>query len=432
MKKRVLKRDSKKSVCNGEKKHRMLYVVLAVMFCFTSCASLEMRDVANSDSMGGTAFSPELQQAERHNEVEKKEEPTGDQTSTETEKETESSEKSRVTLSVSGGVVIDHTICADAASRAVSGKEYSFLTMYSGVYPLIHDVDMAVGVLNSPAADTKVFGISTEEYCNMPIESLQALKDLGFDVLNVAGQNMLDCGSGGLLSTVENVCESGVLQIGAYVDEIDANDIRVLDVKGIKVASIAFSEEAGKDVGSLVVHNLSDYTKMASVVQYAETLADVVVVSVNWKQGADSSIRPEQKEAAVKLAEAGADIIVGSNGYCLQTAEWLETGDGGKSFVAYSLGNILDSGDTVNTLIGGILRLDIVRTQDGISLENACIVPTVTHINSDGTGYQVAELTKYADELIQMHRVPNLSKSVLYSSVRMTIPGMYLPDELAG
>ena len=59
-----------------------------------------------------------------------------------------------------------------------------------------------------------------------------------------------------------------------------------------------------------------------------------------------------------KIAEAGADIIVG-NGDNIGKIEWIDTGDGTLTLAAYSLGNILSPADDAQSLYGGILNLSV-------------------------------------------------------------------------
>ncbi|MBQ8402393.1 MAG: CapA family protein [Clostridia bacterium] len=407
---------------------------LAALFCVssllaftaTSCGLVEMRDATSEILSREEMAFPTLQQAERYSEVETE----ADIVSvSETEAEVQE-EQTRFSLAIAGGVTIDSAICNDAASRAAEGNEFSFLTMYSNIYPLVQNADMAMVTLHSPAADRETFGLSTETYTNMPAESLTALTDLGFDVINVAGVSRLICAAEGLRSTIENVCETGVMQIGAYKDDIDAGDVRVLEKDGVRVAYVAFTENANSDTGGLVLHDLTDETVAASLITYADLVSDLVVVSVTWDNGTESSVRTEQRAACQMLTEAGADVIVGTDGIGLQTAEWLTAEDGSQTFCAYSLGNLMATGTDVESVLSGLLTLDVTADAEGtVALENIQILPLVKHHNADGTGYQTAELSKYAAEQASSHGVEGLTVEAMQSVVNGIIPAAFLPGQ---
>lgn len=427
MKRRFWKLESNKtSYLPASKRLAALFCASSLLvFSAASCGLVEMRDATSEIRSREETSAPTLQQAERYSEVETNPE-------TEAAPETEvlpEENKPKISLAVAGGVTIDEAICNDAASRAMEGKQYSFLTMYSNIYPLVQNADMAMVTLHSPAADVDTYGISSETYTNMPADSLKALQDLGFDVINVAGVSRLVCGVGGLRSTIENVCETGVMQIGAYKDDIDAGDVRVMEAEGVRVAYVAFTENANSDTDGLVLHDLTDAPAAASLITYADLVSDVVVVNVTWDNGTESSVRAEQRAACQMLAEAGADVIVGTDGRGLQTAEWLTAEDGTRTFVAYSLGNLMATGTDVESVLSGMLTLDVVAGENGdTTLENVRILPLVEHHNADGTGYQITEVSKYAADMAAAHGVEGLTSEALQSVVNGIIPAAYLTD----
>ncbi len=407
---------------------------LAALFCVssllafsaTSCGLLEMRDATSEILSREEIAAPTLQQAEKYSEIETETEPEIIPVETEPVQE---ETKTSIQLALAGGVIVDEAIWKDASARAVEGKEYSFLTMYSGIFPMIQSADVSMVTLHSPAADTETFGLSEVTYTNMPAESLTALQDLGFDVANVAGTKRFDCAADGLLSTIENVCETNMLQIGAYRDDIDAGDVRVMEVDGIRVAFVAFTENANSDTNGLVLHDLTDETAVSSLITYADLVSDVVVVAVSWDNGTGNAVRSEQKAAAQLLTEAGADIIAGSDGAGLQTAEWLTAEDGSQTFVAYSLGNLLSTGTDASSVLGGLLTLDVTAAADGvITLENVTIHPIVKHYEEGATGYQVAEFFKYTPETAAAHGAENVTLEDMYTVVYSIIPETFLPE----
>lgn len=374
-----------------------------------------MRDATSEVLTRAETTAPTLQQAERYSVVESVGET---ETMPESEAAVEEEPAVRVSLAAAGGVRIDDAILSDAVSRAAEGKDYSFLTMYANIFPVIQNADMTMVTLQDPVGD----GTGA-----MPMDSLTALTDLGFDVINVSGTDRLENAGAGLRTTVDNVCTHDVLEIGAYKDDIDAGDVRVLEQDGVRVAYVAFTENADTDTDGLILHDLTDAANVSAIVTYADLVSDVVVVSVTWDNGTDGTVRTEQRSACQLLAEAGADIIVGSDGRGLQTAEWLTAEDGTQTLVAYSLGDLLSTGSDVQTTLAGVLTLDIVMNEAGeTTLEDVQILPVVKHYTAEG-GYQVTELTKYTADVAALHGLGNITVDALQSVVNGILPAAFLP-----
>ena len=248
------------------------------------------------------------------------------------------------------------------------------------------------------------------------------MRELGFDLIDVAGQYPLT--GDGLAASLDAVNAEALMSIGAYRDSIDANDIRVYEKDGVKIAFLSFVETSPEGE-SPVVPALSDMTAVEATVTYADLVSDVVVVSVTW-DAENNNRRP----IAMQLAEAGADVIVG-NGTKLEKAEWLDTEDGTKTFVAYSLGNLLSDGDTRAGIVSGVLTMQVVANSDGsISLSDTEIHPIVTHFTDAGNGYQVMEMEQYSNELAAIHMIKGLTQTSLREEVGKVISSDFLPAEL--
>ncbi len=382
----------------------------------TSCNFLEMRDATSVISAREETVAPTLQQAERKSEVEKKNEAEFAAQDTAGIVVNTDEPFATVSLAISGGIAADDNIRADAAARAREGQAYSFLTMYSGVYPLIQNADFAMTTMQGPVVNADP--VENE----IPVDAVTAMRELGFDLINVAGQYTLT--EAGLTSSLDAVNTEELATIGAYRDSIDANDIRLYEKDGVTIAFLSFVETAPAGE-SLVVPDLTDMTAVEATVTYADLISDVVVVSVTWD--ADNNNR---RPIAMQLAEAGADVIVG-NGTKLEKAEWLDTEDGTKTFVAYSLGNLLSDGDTRPGIISGILTMNIVVNNDGsISLSDTAVHPVVTHYTDNGNGYQVMEMSQYSNELAAVHMVKGLTQTSLREEVGKVISSDFLPADI--
>lgn len=364
------------------------------MLSLSSCGIFEMRDVEENVQMGESDTTLMLAPAERVNEVEVRSE----------EKNytpiAEEVPKTVLKFTATGDIRIDEKIIADAANRATEGSTYSFLKIYSGIYRDIHDADLAVG--GYPAA---VSPYACEDPAKTtPIESLAALAELGFDVLDTTGAEFTEKYS-------EEMTEYGIDNLHAA--QTEENAVHLVEQDGVTMALLATDG--------------SEQDKLVNNIQYADTVADVVVVSVNWGNETTETLR---KNLAETIAEAGADIVLGS-GDSLDGAEWIVTKDGTQTLAVYSLGNFVATADKAENLCGGILSLDITLCEGEITLENVVIEPILMHYTGDNRNYQIFELNGYTEDISATHTLKELDVVSITEKVGKILDG-FLPADFPG
>ncbi len=361
------------------------------MLSLSSCGIIEMRDSYEETTKGEADTAMMLAPAERINEVEvRTEEPEAEFI--------EEVPKTVVKFAAAGDIRIDEAIIADAANRATEGSTYSFLKIYSGVYRAIHDADVAVGNYSAAAAPYNC----EDKTQTTPIESLAALAELGFEVLDTTGADL----SAGYF---DDMTEYSVGNIHSAQTEEDA--VYTVEQNGVTIAFLA-TDGTGKNA---LIRNI----------EYADSVSDVVVVSADW---ADSASEKLKKNLAGTIAGAGADIILGS-GETLGSAEWIDTGDGTPTLAVYSLGNFVATADAAENLCGGILSLDITLCEGVVSFENVCIDPIIMHYNKGNRNYQIFELNDYTDDISAMHAVEGLDVAALTDKVSNVLNGGFLPSD---
>jgi hypothetical protein len=114
--------------------------------------------------------------------------------------------------------------------------------------------------------------------------------------------------------------------------------IAVLAVNGINVPS---SGNAGDPSGWQIAD--WDLPELIHEIKLSRKQADAVIVMVHWGNEFENWEGPAQKEAAVDLVKAGADVVVGSHPHVVQGTQVVTNGEFGEGigFVAYSLGNFV-------------------------------------------------------------------------------------------
>lgn len=303
-----------------------------------------------------------------------------------------------VTFAFAGDILIDTYIMSDAARRAGEGQSYSFVRTLSGVYTELNTADVTVG-FDSSAEHPKNDRDLTHR---TPEEAVAAFSEMGYDVLDTFEWNDPDS----MLTGYGLTCLS-------TAPETQISLLR--NTKGLNYALCALGgTDPERAIGSDAA--LGHITE-------ADRASDLVVVLADWDEGMTAE---EKCAAAYYMAEAGADVVVGT-GDSLGSADWLAKEDGTRTLVVYSLGNILSTGTSWETLLGGILTFTAAPTGDGYTVTDVVLTPTVTHYEQGRKDYQVFPLAGYNDLLADEHAVSGFSADGLKGYIRTVVPVDFLP-----
>lgn len=327
-----------------------------------------------------------------------------------------------VSFAACGDNILYRPAIWEAADRAVEGgRKYNFRPIYKNVDSIISEADIAFVNQETVIGGAK-FGYSGYPLFNSPQDIADDLVDIGFDIVSLANNHILDMREEGLLNTINYWRGLPVVTVGAYYDAEDESDIRIIERNGIKIAVLAYTYGAnGRTVAAgspLVVpfykEPHSSYPnygeifedKLRTEVQKAKKAADVVVVSIHWGNEDTQKVSREQKKVAGILCDAGADIILGQHPHVLQPIEYLKSTDGTHTtFCAYSLGNFLGMQGYDYNALSGILTFDIRVGESGVSVENVLLIPTVSYFNVNYRDNEIYLLSDFTDELCRTHCV---------------------------
>ena len=226
---------------------------------------------------------------------------------------------------------------------------------------------------------------------NAPEAVVPAIKDAGYQVVDLAHNHILDSGLEGVFTTAKAFENQGISPVGVYTHKNrDKAPILIKEVKGIKIAILAYSYGFNGLESNLsqkeIDHHLStfDEEKMRAEIEQAEKEADITVVMP--QTGIEYQLEPneEQVELYHKMVDWGADIIFGGHPHVVQPSEILEK-DGQKKLIIYSMGNFI-SNQRIETMAGvdtaewterGVLMdVTIEKTDKGTIIKTAQAHPS--------------------------------------------------------
>lgn len=175
--------------------------------------------------------------------------------------------------------------------------------------------------------------------------ALDVLADAGVDVVSVANNHAGDYGATGLQDTLAAGRERGVAMVGAGRGEA-AYAPHVVEVGELEVAFLAadmVQREGSSDVWTARPGRLgtasargSNADALVAAVEAASARDQLAVVYLHWGREYQSCPTQSQRLLARDLADAGADVVVGSHSHVLGGTGWV-----GDAVVGYGLGNFV-------------------------------------------------------------------------------------------
>jgi poly-gamma-glutamate synthesis protein (capsule biosynthesis protein) len=267
---------------------------------------------------------------------------------------------------------------------ARTGKDsFDFKPAFREVRKFLSVSDLTIGNLETTIAG-KENHYSGYPLFNSPDEYLDALKDAGFDILLTANNHSIDRGKRGLVRTIEKIHNLGMNSIGSYKSQHDRDSIRIFDVKGIKIALLAYTYGLNGNYISkkekYLVNVIDTNIIKIDIGNAREKKADVVLVYLHFGEEYQRKPNSYQNEIVKCVINYGADIIIGSHPHVIQPLEFFYSTKNkvGKGLVAYSLGNFISNQRWRYSDSGAILNISL--SQNGstgeVTISNVSVLPT--------------------------------------------------------
>ncbi len=334
--------------------------------------------------------------------------------------------ETRFSFLAAGDVIIHECVYKEAQKLSGTGG-YNFLPMYSEIADMIASAGLSFVNMEAPIAGFSVTGYPN---FNAPPEAGKDLVSLGFDIVNMANNHMLDVdGKGtGLLNTVNFWKAQAVMMVGGYLDQNDYDTIRVVEKDGVKIAVLSYTYGTNRQTvnsasPNVIVPKFNEATAKRHI-EEAKKVADLVFVSMHWGNENTFNTTSTQRSQAQLLADCGVDVIIGHHSHTVQPVEWLDGEDGNKTLCAYSLGNLIHTQINPKNIVGGILTFDIVKSPEGrVYVENPILTPTACHYLASATEMDSQDL--YVRYDIKIYKLED------YTEALCTAHGMHTTDPTA-
>ena len=251
-------------------------------------------------------------------------------------------EPSTKTISILGvGDIMFHI--PQIASAKLNDGTYDFNPPFKYVKKYIEEADIALANFETVTAGNKR-GFSGFPRFNSPTETVYALKETGFDILSTANNHCLDGGKNGIISTIENIEDNGLKNIGTYKD--DNKVLLIEEVGEIKIGFLSYTLGTNgldslltSDELEYMVDRVDDEKKIKKDIDtLKDAQVDLILAYIHWGTEYQNQSNSYQEKLGKKMVEWGVNIILGSHPHVVQRSEIIQH-DGKDNYIIYSMGN---------------------------------------------------------------------------------------------
>ncbi len=293
-----------------------------------------------------------------------------------------------------------------------SGKKedgsYDFSHIFSELSEDIRGADLAI-IGQETIFGGDELGFSGYPLFNSPTDMGKCLAEQGFDVVLHASNHALDKGVNGAKNTIDFWKNyPNMVMLGLNESPEQQQEVKIVELKGARLALLNYTYDTNgmfPPKGMEYLVNYIDEEKIKKDVIFAEENADFTIVFPHW--GTEYSTKPneEQKSLARKMCEWGADLVIGAHPHVLEPVEWVNSDNGNKMLVYYSLGNFVSRQQRAENLLGGIARVSLFVDSEGVRISDYSLELTITHYDRNLKEFVVYPLEEYTDYLASVHGV---------------------------
>jgi len=220
-------------------------------------------------------------------------------------------------------------------NEAIERGDYK--SLFGDLLDDIQNADIAITNLESPLCNTPTPIKKTGPNLIAATKSIEALKYAGFNMVTLANNHIMDQGVEGFKSTIQTCKDAGIDYIGAGMNLTEAQQFKVIDCKGKKIAFInccenEWSTTTGDEPGANPLNEVSLFYQ----IQEAKNQADYTILIIHGGHETYGLPSPRMKKLYRWFIDLGVDAVIGHHTHCYSGREIYK----GKHIV-YSLGNFI-------------------------------------------------------------------------------------------
>ena len=216
-------------------------------------------------------------------------------------------------------------------------REGKGISIFGGFDSYTDQADLSISNLEAPLTKTNNPKNKSGPNIKAPEGFLKPLKEIGFDIVTLANNHILDYGEEGLKSTIKTCNNEGVKYVGAGKNLEEARKPLIIDIKGRKIAliNIAENEFCSATMESYGANSLNLITNHYDI-KKAKKESDFVLVISHGGREHYQLPTPQLRERYRFFIDSGADAVIGHHTHCFSGYEHYTSKP-----IFYSLGNFI-------------------------------------------------------------------------------------------
>lgn len=269
------------------------------------------------------------------------------------------------------GDIMQHTKQLKAA--LIPGKDtllpesYDYSSYFSRMDDIISGADYSVANLEFPCGLPPYSGYpSFSAPSSLPLEA----KRSGIDLFLCANNHVFDKGTPGAVATMETYEKMGASYMGLYRDRksMEENNPFFVTVKGIKIAFINFTYTSNGYSKEIFVNRMDSVMVKKYIEKAHSENADMIIALPHWGEEYSTGTTSGQRMWKRMLIRNGVSVIIGTHPHVIEPVE-IDYGDEGEilSVTAYSLGNYISNMSILNTQLGMVFTIKLVKDIRGLT-----------------------------------------------------------------
>ncbi len=287
-----------------------------------------------------------------------------------------------ITIAAAGDILCQYTQL-DMAYDSESGT-FDFTDSFKYVTDTFLSADYVAATMKTTFAgagggytDDFAGYCSSDGYSNAPEILAKNMANAGITLVNTATNHAFDSGLDGVRSTIRFLDDAGIAHVGT-ANAAGASMVQSADIGGIKVAfagatnllNTELPEDASFSINLLENYDSKKVKAFCSEITDLKKNNEIVVVMLNFGEINTDTADQAQQKLAGELANAGADLIIGTGSRMMKPMEILKvTENNGQKRncpVFYGMGALLSSESyssaQTDVDISAILKIHVLRS----------------------------------------------------------------------
>lgn len=213
----------------------------------------------------------------------------------------------------------DIYVTQNTINSAKNGNEYNFSKGIDSIKKELEKFDVVCASLATPVAN-KEYGYSNKTIYNAPIELINTLKELKVTAVVTATDHAMDKNEKGVLSTIENLKNASIEQVGINSSE-EKNKPLVISKNEIKLGLLSYATKSNVKISNEKNYlvNMLDEDDIKNDVEYLKSQnVDYIIAYLNDPNDNSLLTSGKQKKNVEILFNNGVNVVLGTGSMVVQ------------------------------------------------------------------------------------------------------------------